>query len=57
MSAIAISRVCKLVDVLAHLSKLRVGIGQSELFYVDEISGGLKRNIIGIQAIRLIDFQ
>ena len=66
ISAIAISWICELaaeenrlkfIDVLAHLSELRVGVGKSRLFDIDEVSRGLKRDIIGIQAIWLIDFQ
>ena len=66
ISAIAISWICELaaeedrlkfIDVLADLSKLGVGIGKTGLFDIDEVRGGLKRDIIRIQAIRLIDFQ
>ena len=66
ISAIAISWICELaaeenrlkfIDVLAHLSELGVGVGKSRLFDIDEVSRGLKRDIIGIQAIWLIDFQ
>ena len=66
VSTVTTSRICELVaeedrlkfiDVLADLSEFGVGISQSGLFDIDEVSGGLKRNIIGIQTIRLIDFQ
>ena len=66
ISAIAISWICELaaeedslkfIDVLAHLSELGVGVGKSGLFDIDEVSRGLKRDIIGIQTIWLIDFQ
>ena len=42
---------------MAHLSELGVGIGKSGLFDIDEVIRGLKGDIIGIQAIGLIDFQ
>ena len=43
--------------MLAHLSELGVGVGKSGLFDIDEVSRGLKRDVIGIQTIWLIDFQ
>lgn len=43
--------------MLAHLSELGAGIGESGLFDIDEVIRGLKGDVIGIQAIGLIDFQ